>query len=65
MKKSKSLIVSPKSSYLLIRCKKCATERIVFSNSTTAIKCDGCGEELVVPSGGMASINADIVKRLD
>jgi len=65
MKKSKALIITPRSSYLLVKCRKCATERIVFSHSTTAIKCDGCGEELVVPSGGMASINADIIKRLD
>jgi small subunit ribosomal protein S27e len=65
MKKEHVLIPLPKSSFLLVRCPKCGTERVVYSHSTTRITCSKCGELLVVPTGGKAKILGEVVRRLD
>ena len=65
MKKTKMLILTPKSSFLLIKCRNCGTERVVFSHSTTRIFCEVCSTLLVEPTGGKAIIHGEIIRRLD
>ncbi len=59
------LIPKPRSKFLLVRCKECSNEVIVYSHTTKNIHCKSCNNLLVEKSGGYAIINAEIVKRVD
>ncbi len=65
MPQIKQLVLTPRSSFLRIKCPKCGMERIVFSNSKRKIYCEGCGELLVIPTGGKAIINSQEIKKVD
>lgn len=49
---------------MLISCKTCESQKIVFSHSTTEVRCPNCDTLLVKPTGGRARIFGAIVKRL-
>ncbi len=59
-----SLIPTPKSKFLKIKCKSCENEMIIFNHAKTIVKCTNCDEILVKPLGGKASINAEILEEL-
>jgi small subunit ribosomal protein S27e len=59
-----ALIPMPKSKFLLVKCKKCKSEQVVFNKASTIVKCTNCGNELVNPTGGDAHIKSKIVKVL-
>jgi len=65
VRKERVLYPRPRSSFLLVRCPSCKTERVVYSHATVPTKCDSCGEILTEPSGGKAVIRAEIIKKLD
>ncbi|MGC9209063.1 MAG: 30S ribosomal protein S27e [Nitrososphaeria archaeon] len=65
MPQIKQLVLTPRSSFLRIKCPKCGMERIVFSHSKRRIYCEGCGELLVIPTGGKAIINSQEIKKVD
>jgi small subunit ribosomal protein S27e len=48
--------------YVKVRCHKCNSEQLVFGKATTIVKCHKCGETLSNPTGGKASISAEIVE---
>ncbi|MGB9675074.1 MAG: 30S ribosomal protein S27e [Candidatus Nanoarchaeia archaeon] len=52
------------SRFVKVRCTKCKNEQIIFSKASTLVKCLVCGEVLAKPTGGTASINAQILELL-
>jgi small subunit ribosomal protein S27e len=47
--------------FLLVRCKKCKNEQVIFSASKTVVKCLICGEILAEPTGGKANIKTQVI----
>ncbi|MEM5813337.1 MAG: 30S ribosomal protein S27e [Candidatus Aenigmatarchaeota archaeon] len=47
--------------FLLVRCKKCKNEQVVFSMAKTIVKCLICGEILAEPRGGKAKIKTTVI----
>ncbi|MDG6939111.1 MAG: 30S ribosomal protein S27e [Nitrososphaerota archaeon] len=64
-RKERVLYPKPRSSFLLVKCASCATERVVYSNAAVQVKCDSCGEVLAEPTGGRANILAEVIKKMD
>lgn len=64
-KREHILIPKPRSTFILVRCGTCNTERIVYSHSTTNIRCGQCNSLLVESTGGKAIIHAVEVKRFE
>lgn len=58
------IVPSPKSKFLVVVCKKCKNEQIVFNKPATVIHCQKCNAELVIPTGGEAIIDARVVRVL-
>lgn len=65
VRKERQLFVRPGSAFLQVKCGKCGTEKVVFSNATVPVKCEVCGEVIAEPSGGRTIINGEITRRLD
>jgi small subunit ribosomal protein S27e len=65
VRKERQLFVRPGSAFLQVKCAKCGTEKIVYSNATVTIKCEVCQEILARPSGGRIIINGVITRRMD
>lgn len=57
-------LVESKSKFLLVQCKKCKNEQIVFSRASTLVKCLKCEEVLLEPTGGEARVKAKILRAL-
>lgn len=47
--------------FLLVRCKKCKNEQVVFSTVKNEVKCLICGEILAEPRGGKAKIKTNVI----
>lgn len=62
-KREHVLVPKPRSTFILVRCGKCDTERVVYSHSTTSIRCRQCNSLLVENTGGKAMIHGVEVKR--
>ncbi|MGC8993241.1 MAG: 30S ribosomal protein S27e [Candidatus Aenigmatarchaeota archaeon] len=61
----KRIIEMPRSRFLLVACKKCKHQQIIFNKPSTVVKCLNCGEILMEPSGGKGKIkDAKIIKEL-
>jgi small subunit ribosomal protein S27e len=65
VRKERQLFVRPASAFLQVKCEKCATEKVIFSNATSPVKCEVCGELLAEPSGGRTIIYGVVTRRLD
>ncbi|MCD6510967.1 MAG: 30S ribosomal protein S27e [Thaumarchaeota archaeon] len=61
----RNLIPKPRSAFLLVKCKSCGNEQIVYSHTTIDIRCNVCGNLLAEHTGGKAKIYGKIVRRLD
>ena len=59
-----TIVPSPKSKFLVVICKKCKNEQVVFSKAATVVHCQKCNAELVIPTGGEAIIDARVVRVL-
>ena len=44
-----------------VRCPDCENEQVVFGKAASEISCAVCGHALATPTGGKASIDADVV----
>jgi small subunit ribosomal protein S27e len=64
MFKEKKLIAEPESRFLLVKCKECDHEQVVFGWATRAVVCDVCGKKLTEPTGGKARILGEVVEVL-
>ena len=60
-----ALIPKPASRFLLVACKNCSNEMIIYSHTTKNINCRSCNELLAESTGGKANIYGEIVKQLD
>lgn len=65
MKKERVSIPQTRSTFLLVKCKKCDNEQIIYSMTNNRIFCKVCEEMLSINTGGKAKINADILRRMD
>ncbi|MEM1524844.1 MAG: 30S ribosomal protein S27e [Nitrososphaerales archaeon] len=65
MKRERILIPKPRSSFILVQCKNCGNEQIIFSATTHNINCKVCGNLLAERTGGVAEIYGIKLKRLD
>ncbi len=59
------LIPKPASRFLLVACKNCGNEMIIYSHTTKSINCRSCNQLLADRTGGRANIQGEIVKQLD
>lgn len=64
MRREREPIPKQKTTFLLVKCDECGTEKVVFSASTKNVGCTGCGKMLTESKGGKAVILATIVKKL-
>ena len=64
MFKEKKLIAEPRSRFLLVKCKECEHEQVVFGLATRVVVCDVCGKQLTKPTGGKAHILGEIISEL-
>jgi small subunit ribosomal protein S27e len=47
-----------------VKCPDCENEQTVFEKASTIVKCVVCGHDLALPTGGKASIKAEIISEL-
>ena len=59
-----SQIRENRSKFLKVKCPDCENEQIVFEKASTIVKCVVCGRDLATPTGGKASLKAEIVQDL-
>jgi len=64
MVKQKKQIPEPQSKFLLVKCKECEHEQVVFGNATRVVTCEVCGKNLTEPTGGKASVLGEILSVL-
>ncbi|MBP1928248.1 small subunit ribosomal protein S27e [Methanolinea mesophila] len=50
-----------RSKFLKVKCPDCENEQMVFEKASTVVDCVVCGKVLAEPSGGKATIKADIL----
>ncbi len=61
---NKSIIPTPKSRFLRVKC-ECKNEQVIFGNASTEITCVVCGEVLAEPTGGRTKILTQILEVLE
>ncbi|MFW9985257.1 MAG: 30S ribosomal protein S27e [Candidatus Odinarchaeota archaeon] len=54
----------PRSRFLLVKCKECEHEQIVFGSATQKVACEVCGKPLTEPAGGKAKILGEVLQEL-
>ncbi len=62
-----SLIPTPTSKFMRVKCNECENEMIVFNHAKMIVKCQGkgCDEIIATPAGGKAEIHAEILEILN
>jgi small subunit ribosomal protein S27e len=50
-----------RSRFVKVKCPDCENEQMVFEKASTVVKCVVCGRDLATPTGGKASLKAEIV----
>ena len=48
--------------FLMVKCKKCKNEQVIFNKASTKVKCLVCEALLADPRGGQAEIKTKVVK---
>lgn len=48
--------------FVVVKCKDCSQERIVFSRPATAVNCSICGAPLAKPAGGRGIFLGEVVR---
>ena len=51
-----------KSGFVKVKCHGCGHEQVIFGRAATEVKCLKCKEVIAVPTGGKASIKAEILE---
>jgi len=60
----KSIIPTPKSKFLRVKC-ECQNEQVIFGNASTEIKCIVCDKVIAEPTGGRTKILTQILEVLE
>ena len=55
--KLKTLVQSPRSYFLDVKCPGCLNITTVFSHAQTAVTCESCATVLCTPTGGKAKLS--------
>ena len=55
----------PRSKFLLVKCKKCNNEQIIFNKPAGDVQCLVCGEVIAKSTGGKAEVLGEIIKELE
>ncbi len=50
-----------RSKFLKVKCPDCENEQLIFDKATSVVECSVCGRVLAEPTGGKASIKADVI----
>jgi len=50
-----------RSRFFKVKCPDCENEQTVFEKASTVVNCVVCGKELATPTGGKATVKAEIV----
>ncbi|HYW01568.1 MAG TPA: 30S ribosomal protein S27e [Candidatus Acidoferrum sp.] len=58
------LIPRPQSNFLRVKCPKCANEQVIFDRPSLVPHCSVCEEALAEPTGGKATLKAEVVQLL-
>jgi small subunit ribosomal protein S27e len=58
------VIPKPESNFLKVKCSKCSNEQTIFERCSTIVRCNVCEEVLAEPTGGKASIKAEVLQVL-
>jgi len=58
----KALIEGSRSSFLVVKCKDCGSEQIIFSNIATIVNCKACKALLAKPTGGKSVVLGQVLK---
>lgn len=59
------MIITPKSTFLKVKCGQCKNEQIVFDKAATEVKCLVCDKVLAVPTGGKVELDAKVITSLE
>ena len=51
--------------FIRVRCTDCENEQVVFGTAATVVDCAVCGSTLATPTGGEATVEADVVETVD
>ena len=54
-----------RSKFLKVKCPDCDNEQLVFEKATSVVECNVCGRVLAEPTGGKASLKAEIVESFE
>ena len=52
-------------SFIRVRCTDCENEQVVFGTAATVVDCAVCGSTLATPTGGEATVEAEVVETVD
>ncbi len=53
-----------RSRFLRVKCRDCGNEQVTFDRVATVVSCLVCGATLAEPTGGKASLKAEVVEVL-
>ncbi len=59
-----STIRENRSRFYKVKCPDCENEQTVFEKASSVVKCVVCGRDLATPTGGKASLKAEIIQEL-
>ncbi|MEM0494584.1 MAG: 30S ribosomal protein S27e [Thermofilum sp.] len=60
----RTLVPQPRSRFIRIKCPECGNVQVTFSHASTTVQCFKCGKVLVEPSGGKATVIAEVIEVL-
>ncbi|HLC92650.1 MAG TPA: 30S ribosomal protein S27e [archaeon] len=62
MKTIESMIPTPKTKFLKVKCGACGSEQTIFSAAASKVKCLACSLPLAEPSASKAELKAKVLK---
>lgn len=58
----KKMKQNTKYGFVKVKCHNCGEEQVIFSKVSTIVKCKKCSKTIALPTGGKASIKAEILE---
>jgi small subunit ribosomal protein S27e len=52
------------SRFVLVRCRDCSKEQVVFRRPATTVNCTICGALLATPTGGLGNFRGEVLRAL-
>ena len=53
---------APASRFVLVRCRDCSREQVVFRRPATTVNCTICGSLLATPTGGLGHFRGEVLR---